>query len=82
MNQSIGKEDEDLDSLNFQCNEQKCNDIKQTATFQQNTIEQIDDIIDHSIEIESNKRMRSEYVNPWTLRFKDCDMEKKVIYFN
>ncbi|CAG9767609.1 unnamed protein product [Ceutorhynchus assimilis] len=38
-------------------------------------IEQVDDIIDHSIEIESNKRMRSANVNPWTLRFIDKDME-------
>ncbi|XP_019763467.2 adenylate cyclase type 8 isoform X2 [Dendroctonus ponderosae] len=37
--------------------------------------EQVDDIIDHSIEIESNKRMRSANVNPWTLRFIDKDME-------
>lgn len=38
----------------------------------------VDDILDHSIEIESNKRMRSANVNPWTLRFKDDKMEKKV----
>lgn len=79
LNQSIGKEDEDLDSLNFPYTEQKCNDTnKKTATFQRNTIEQIDDIMDHSIEIESNKRMRSANVNPWTLRFKDCTMETQV----
>lgn len=40
--------------------------------------EQVDDIIDHSIEIESNKRMRSANVNPWTLRFIDRDMEFQV----
>ncbi|KAL1490421.1 hypothetical protein ABEB36_013120 [Hypothenemus hampei] len=38
--------------------------------------EQVDDIIDHSIEIESNKRMRSANVDPWTLRFIDRDMER------
>lgn len=38
----------------------------------------VDDILDHSIEIESNKRMRSANVNPWTLRFKDDKMERKV----
>nr|XP_023015323.1 adenylate cyclase type 8-like [Leptinotarsa decemlineata] len=39
------------------------------------TLEQVDEIIDHSIEIESNKRMRNANVNPWTLRFIDKDME-------
>lgn len=42
------------------------------------TIEQVDDIIDQSIEIATNKRMRSANVNPWSLRFKDKDMERKV----
>ncbi|XP_049854245.1 adenylate cyclase type 8 isoform X4 [Schistocerca gregaria] len=39
--------------------------------------EQVDEIIDHSIEIESNKRMRDANVNAWTLHFKDNSMEKK-----
>ncbi|XP_030767972.1 adenylate cyclase type 8-like isoform X2 [Sitophilus oryzae] len=39
--------------------------------------EQVDDIIDHNIEIESNKRMRSANVNTWTLRFIDKEMEKQ-----
>ncbi|XP_066141819.1 adenylate cyclase type 8 [Euwallacea fornicatus] len=39
--------------------------------------EQVDDIIDHSIEIESNKRMRSANVDPWTLRFIDKVMEQQ-----
>ncbi|XP_063224161.1 adenylyl cyclase 78C [Bacillus rossius redtenbacheri] len=39
--------------------------------------EEVDEIIDHSIEIESNKRMREANLNPWTLRFKDLDMETK-----
>lgn len=47
---------------------------KNGSTFR-STIEQVDDIIDHSIEIESNKRMRSANVNTWTLRFLDKDME-------
>lgn len=38
--------------------------------------------MDHSIEIESNKRMRSANVNPWTLRFKDQHMEKQVCFNN
>ncbi|CAH1986816.1 unnamed protein product [Acanthoscelides obtectus] len=49
---------------------------KRNSTFIP-TVEQVDDIIDHSIEIESNKRMRNANVNPWTLRFKDKDMELK-----
>ncbi|KAJ8960771.1 hypothetical protein NQ318_020065 [Aromia moschata] len=47
---------------------------KRGSTFT-STVEQVDDIIDHSIEIESNKRMRNANVNPWTLRFIDKDME-------
>nr|CAI5841533.1 unnamed protein product [Callosobruchus analis] len=49
---------------------------KRNSTFV-STVEQVDDIIDHSIEIESNKRMRNANVNPWTLRFKDKEMELK-----
>ncbi|XP_060516864.1 adenylate cyclase type 8 [Cylas formicarius] len=37
--------------------------------------EQVDDIIDHSIEVESNKRIRNANVNTWTLRFIDKKME-------
>nr|CAD7601986.1 unnamed protein product [Timema genevievae] len=39
--------------------------------------EQVDEIIDHSIEIESNKRMREANLNAWTLRFRELDMEHK-----
>lgn len=42
------------------------------------TAEQVEEIMDHNIEIESNKRMRSANVNPWTLRFKDAESESKV----
>lgn len=38
-------------------------------------MEEVDEIIDHNIEIESNKRMRNANVNPWSLRFKDADAE-------
>lgn len=47
-------------------------------TLTPTTQEQIDDIIDHCIEIESNERMRKEHVNRWTLRFKQPELEKKV----
>jgi hypothetical protein len=40
--------------------------------------EQVDEIIDHSIEIESNKRMRNANLNTWTLRFNDVATENKV----
>ncbi|XP_069689602.1 adenylyl cyclase 78C isoform X2 [Periplaneta americana] len=39
--------------------------------------EQVDEIIDHSIEIESNKRMRNANLNAWTLRFHDVATESK-----
>lgn len=50
---------------------------KRGSTFQSPS-EQVDEIIDHSIEIESNKRMRNANVNPWTLRFIDKEMEHHV----
>lgn len=50
--------------------------MKQSIT--PTTQEQIDNIIDHSIEIESNERMRKEYVKRWTLRFKQPELEAKV----
>lgn len=43
------------------------------------TAEQIDEIMDHYIEVESNQRIRKENVNAWTLTFKQSDMEMKVI---
>lgn len=46
------------------------------------TQEQIDDIIDQCIEIESNERMRKEHVNRWTLRFKQPELEEKVSTFH
>lgn len=42
--------------------------------------EQVDEIMDHSIEIASNKRMRSANINVWSLKFKDVNLEKKVIF--
>ena len=38
---------------------------------------QVDEMIDHSIEIESNKRIRTANVNPWTLHFKDPNLENR-----
>ncbi|XP_071455544.1 adenylate cyclase type 8 [Hetaerina americana] len=39
--------------------------------------EEVDEIIDHYIEIDSNKRMRDANVNPWTLQFNEEEMEAK-----
>lgn len=55
----------------------ECTTEKPAATSV-SMVEQVDEIMDHSIEIESNKRMRSTNINVWTLKFRDIDMEKKV----
>lgn len=34
--------------------------------------------MDHSIEIDSNKKMRNEHVHPLTLQFLRADMESNV----
>ncbi|XP_039295590.1 adenylate cyclase type 8 isoform X1 [Nilaparvata lugens] len=41
------------------------------------TSEEVDVIMDHSIEVDSNQRMRKDNINPWTLRFKQGDIEDK-----
>ncbi|XP_070498799.1 adenylyl cyclase 78C-like isoform X2 [Chironomus tepperi] len=47
------------------CNEMdmSCNSLSAT--------EEVDELIDQSIQINSNKQMRDEYLNSWTLRFKE-----------
>lgn len=77
LHRSLSNEmEEEIDTISykqkFEASEAKYN--KRGSTFI-SAIEQIDDIIDHSIEIESNKRMRSANVNTWTLRFIDKEME-------
>ncbi len=42
--------------------------------------EEVDQLMDHSIEIDSNKKIREENVHPWTLTFIQPDMEKEVAY--
>lgn len=66
--------DDDNDSLNFPYNRPR---NLENRSPKQNSMDQMEDIIDHSIEIEHNKRMRSANVNPWTLRFKDKAMERQ-----
>ncbi|XP_018899991.2 adenylate cyclase type 8 isoform X2 [Bemisia tabaci] len=41
------------------------------------TAEQVDLLMDHCIEVESNERMRQENINRWTLCFKNPEMEAK-----
>ncbi|KAL3280965.1 hypothetical protein HHI36_004190 [Cryptolaemus montrouzieri] len=80
-----GNLEDDLESLNELRSKGKYNITiedkyykKRNSTFNnRGSDEAIDDIMDHGIEIESNKRMRSANVNPWTLRFLELTMEKK-----
>lgn len=44
--------------------------------------QQVDELIDHSIEIESNKKMIKDNVKWFTLSFKNSDMETKVSHEN
>jgi adenylate cyclase 8 len=37
--------------------------------------EEVDELIDQNIQINSNKQMREEYLNSWSLRFKDSSQE-------
>ncbi|XP_017096098.2 adenylyl cyclase 78C isoform X1 [Drosophila bipectinata] len=39
--------------------------------------EEIDEFIEQNIQINSNKEIRREYLNPWTLKFKDKCQEQK-----
>lgn len=40
--------------------------------------EQVDEFMDHSIEVDSNQRMRKDNINPWTLQFKQREIENKI----
>ena len=43
-----------------------------------NLNEELDNLMDISIEIASNKRMKKDNIKPFSLTFKDQDLEKKV----
>ena len=43
-----------------------------------NINEELDNLMDISIEIASNKRMKKDNIKPFSLTFKDQDLEKKV----
>ena len=43
--------------------------------------DELDNLMDISIEIASNKRMKKDYIKPFKLTFKDKEMEKKVCIF-
>lgn len=40
--------------------------------------DEVDQLMDHSIEIDSNTKIRNEHVNPWTLRFLQEELERDV----
>ena len=44
----------------------------------ENLQEEVDQKMDFLIKIDSNKKMRSDHVHSWTLKFLQADMEKKV----
>lgn len=68
----------DDDYMNIQQNNEVKNQLKNSPGNTLSPAEQVDEIMDQSIEIESNKRMRNANVNPWTLRFKDKTTEGEV----
>jgi len=55
--------------------------IKRRQTLPSNVSlqDEVDQLMDHSIEIDSNKKIRNEHVNPWTLQFLQEELELKVI---
>ena len=48
------------------------------ASTNTNINEELDNLMDISIEIASNKRMKKDNIKPFRLTFKDKDLEKKV----
>ena len=44
--------------------------------------EELDNLMDISIEIASNKRMKKDYIKSFKLTFKDKELEKKVSPFS
>ncbi|KAF5286671.1 hypothetical protein FQR65_LT12475 [Abscondita terminalis] len=73
--------EEDMDSINFSMSKPKYDlraySNKKGSGFTLSQAEKTEEAIDHSMEIESNKRMRNANVNPWTLRFKDKQIESQ-----
>lgn len=69
--------DPDIDSLNFSYNKQRyevrTTDSKKDLQYQSNSSSL--DYMSYNFEIEQNKRMRSANVNPWTLKFKNKELE-------
>ncbi|XP_055913036.1 adenylyl cyclase 78C isoform X2 [Eupeodes corollae] len=52
-------------------------DVKQDNSASLTAAEEIDDFIDQNIQINSNKEIRREYLNGWTLKFKERTQEAK-----
>ena len=44
-----------------------------------NMADELDNLMDISMEIASNKKMKKDHIKPFKLTFKDREMEKKVI---
>lgn len=51
--------------------------VKANATVA-SLADELDNLMDISIEIASNKRMKKDYIKPFKLTFKDKDLERKV----
>lgn len=51
---------------------------RQTTSNTVSLQDEVDQLMDHSIEIDSNKKIRNEHVNPWTLQFLQEELEFKV----
>jgi hypothetical protein len=51
--------------------ENGCNGEVDVSCNSLSATEEVDELIDQSIQINSNKQMREEYLNSWTLRFKE-----------
>nr|XP_045612340.1 adenylyl cyclase 78C-like isoform X1 [Procambarus clarkii] len=66
-------EDEFTDVLE---EEDEDTEVAQFASTNSNFTHEVDNLMDNSIEIESNKRMRAEHMHPITLTFKDLEMEE------
>lgn len=70
--------EEDMDSMNLPYSSQKYTmypEPKKIPAYTKTPQEQAEEMFDHSIQIENNKRMRNANVNTWTLRFKDNSAE-------
>lgn len=52
--------------------------VSQGGQPSNNIAEELDNLMDISMEIASNKRMKKDHIKPFRLTFKDDELEKKV----